>query len=114
MADTQRLYILWTSGDVMTSLHMVLMYAKNSLMKGWWQHVTVIVWGAAAQLASENEAVQEEIQIAQHVGVEFSACVACARRLGVIEKLEGMGMEVIAWGEPLTELIKDGAHMITV
>lgn len=109
-----KLNILWTTGDVSTAMNMVLMYAKNSLLKGWWQHVTVIIWGASAQLVAENEIVQEEIKVAQHVGVEFSACIACARRLGVIEKLEGMGVEVIPWGEPLTELLKDGAHLITI
>ena len=30
-----KLYILWTNGDLVTSEKMVLMYAVNSVLKGW-------------------------------------------------------------------------------
>ena len=41
-------------------------------------------------------------------GVEFSACKACADELGVTERLEALGIEVIYWGEPLTTLLTTG------
>jgi hypothetical protein len=44
----------------------------------------------------------------------ISACKACADQLGVTDKLETMGIEVKYWGEPLTELIKKTAHLLTV
>ena len=114
MTETKTLHILWTSDNAHTAQLMVLMYATNSMLRGWWDGVTVIVWGAAALLAAENEAVREHIKIAQNVGVRFSACVACARQLGVIEKLESLDIEVSPWGAPLTDLIQSGAPFITV
>jgi hypothetical protein len=80
---------------------MVMMYATNSMLRHWWQDVTVIIWGATARLAAENEAIQERIKIAQRAGVRFSACVACARELGVVDALESMDIEVKPWGESL-------------
>ncbi len=114
MVDENSLYILWTSADELTARHMVMMYAVNSLLRGWWHDVTVIVWGAAAKAAAENEAVGRAIAKAKDAGVHFSACRACAAKLGVAEKLESMGIEVIYWGEPLTALLKGGARLLTV
>lgn len=114
MEGKNTLYILWTNADLDTSRFMMMMYAKNSMIRGLWEQVTVIVWGATARLAAENAIIQEEIKLAQHVGVRFSACVACARNLGVVDQLEALGIEVIPWGVPLTELLKNDEKLITV
>jgi hypothetical protein len=114
MDEKNTLYILWANADVETSRFMVMMYAKNSLLHSWWEHVTVIVWGATAKLAAEDPIIQEEIKLAQHVGVKFSACVACARQLGMIDALEALGIEVISWGPPLTEILKGNEKLITI
>ena len=114
MEEKNTLYILWANADVHTSLYMVMMYAKNSLLRGWWEHVTVIIWGATAKLAADNAAIQDELKVAQNVGVHFSACIACARQLGVVEQLEALGIEVISWGPPLTELLKNDEKLITI
>lgn len=114
MKDNDTLHILWTNADVDTSLRMVMMYATNSLTHGWWERVTVIIWGATAKLAAENAQVREAMQVAMHAGVKFSACIACARQLGVIEALEQQGIEVIGWGEPLTRILKNAETLLTV
>ena len=114
MEKPNHLYILWTNGDLDTSLRMVMMYATNSMLYQWWEQVTVIVWGAPARLAAENEQVREAIRVAMHAGVAFSACAACARQLGVIENLQALGIEVKGWGEPLTALLRNDEKLITV
>jgi len=114
MSKSNSLYILWTNADVITSDKMVMMYATNSMLHHWWDEVTVIVWGATAQLVAENAMIQEKIRLARHAGVKFSACKACSDQLGVSEKLAELNVEVIYWGAPLTEVIKDGEHLITV
>ncbi len=93
---------------------MVFMYATNSLLKSWWQDVTVIIWGATAKLAAENELIREKIKDAAQAGVFFTACKACADQLGVADKLSEQGIELKYWGVGLTELIKDGRHLITI
>ena len=112
--STRCLNLLWTNADPATSHHMVMMYATNSMLRGWWDEVTVIVWGATAKYAAEDEDIQEKIRMAMHVGVKFSACIACAENLGVKKALEDMGMEVIAWGEPLTRLLQSDAVLLTI
>lgn len=108
------LYILWTSPDEITAHYMVLMYATNSMLSGWWDNVTVIIWGASAKLVAENENVQERVNIARQAGVEITACETCASQLGVLSDLEGMGIEMQKWGEPLTEVLKAKGHLLTV
>ena len=47
-------------------------------------------------------------------GVEVLACRACADRYGVSEKLEELGIKVIYMGEPLTQYLKSGLHVISL
>ncbi|MBS5522845.1 MAG: DsrE family protein [Clostridiales bacterium] len=112
--SSKRLNILWTNADPLTSHNMVMMYAINSLTHQWWDEVTVIIWGATAKYVAEDENIQEKIRMAMHVGVKFSACIACAENLGVKKQLEDLGMEVIPWGDPLTRLISSGAPLLTI
>lgn len=112
--DKKDLYILWTSGDELTAHYMVMMYATNSMLNGWWDSVTVVIWGAAAKLAAENENVQERIDLARHAGVEFSACISCAQQLGVVDDLDSMGIELIKWGPKLTDVINSEAKLLSV
>ncbi len=108
------LFILWTNADEITFEKMVSMYARNSILKGWWNKVTVIIWGATAKLAAESELVKEHIKQLVHVGVKVSACKACAEQLGVSGALESLGVEVIYWGQPLTTLLKENKKILTV
>lgn len=113
--DTQsHLYILWTSDNPLTAMNMVMMYGGNSLRKGWWKKVTIIIWGAATQLVSSNLEIQEKIKELIANGVVFSACKRCAENLNAVDQLEALGIEVIFWGEPLTDLLKSGAKLLTI
>ena len=89
--DDNHLHILWTNADPVVFDKMVMMYAVNSLVRGWWERVTVILWGETARLAARDAGVKERIQLAMDQGVKFSACVTCARELGVEQDLRGFG-----------------------
>lgn len=114
MENSNRLYILWTNADLLTSDKMVMMYSTNSMLEQWWDAVTVIIWGATAKLVAENDMIQTKIKIAQHAGVHFSACKACAEQLEVTNKLGELGIEVLYWGEGLTDILKNGEKLITI
>lgn len=114
MSEKTHLYVLWTNGDPITAEKMLFMYTINSLKNGWWEHVTVIVWGAPTKLVSENTDVQKKVAEAIEAGVHMTACKACADQLGVTETLEKLGIEVKFWGVPLTEVIKSGECLLTV
>ena len=108
------LHILWTNADETTGKLMVMMYAKNALKNGWWDQVTVIVWGATVKLLSESPALQRELAEARAQGVEFTGCIACAQELGLVDAMEALGIELYKWGPPLTELLQSGAPLLTV
>jgi len=114
MPNPKELYILWTNDNILTSQLMVMKYATKSIANGWWDKVTVILWGAPVKLMAENETIQECFKIARHVGVEFSACIDCALQLDVADKLKALGIEPAPWGEGLTNIIQDGGHLINV
>jgi hypothetical protein len=112
--NKSHLYVLWTNDNLITAEKMVFMYTINSLIHGWWDEVTLIIWGAPAQLVSEDKKVQKLVRDALDAGVHITACKACADQLGVKEKLENLNIEVKYWGVPLTEILKSGEKLITV
>lgn len=112
--DNKHLYVLWTNDNALTAEKMVFMYAINSLVNGWWEKVTLIIWGAPAKLVSENAVIQEKIKEASEAGVHISACKACADQLGVREALEDLDIEVKYWGPALTEILKAQKPLITI
>ena len=114
MSNKKHLHILWTNADPITFQAMVAMYSKNSLLRGWWDEVTVIIWGATAKLTAENPIVQEELKLMAHTGVKISACIACARQLGVEDDIKKLDSELKAWGEPLTELLQNNEKVLSI
>ncbi len=114
MKEKNHLYILWTDDDPITAEKMVFRYGMNSLLKGWWDNVTLVIWGASAKLSAEDTAIQRKIKEAMDIGVHITACKACADELGVTEALEKMNVEVKYWGEPLTNILKSSETLLTV
>jgi hypothetical protein len=114
MSEKKHLYVLWTNADLITAEKMVFMYTVNSLLKNWWEKVTLIVWGATAKLVSEDENIQKMVKKALEAGVHISACKACADQLGVTETLEKLNIEVKYWGMPLTEILKNEDTLLTI
>lgn len=108
------LLILWTNDNPVTADKMVFLYAHNAKKRGWFDTVTLLIWGATAQLAAEDEAVRARLREMQRDGVHLSACKACADQLGVSDSLAEIGVELKYWGEPLTEALKSGQRILTI
>jgi hypothetical protein len=114
MTRKTHLYVLWTNGNPVTAEKMVFMYSINSLIQGWWEKVTLIIWGEPAKLVSEDITIQKKVKEALDAGVQVTACKACADQLGVTEILEKLQIEVKYWGLPLTELLKNNEQLLTI
>jgi hypothetical protein len=114
VSDPDHLHILWTNADPVTAEKMVFMYAANALKLGWWKRVTIIIWGSTAALTAGDFSIRSRVTEMLASGVEFSACKACADELGVTDALEGLGIEVIYWGEPLTRLLRENSPLLSV
>ena len=112
--DKTHLYVLWTNDNPITAEKMVFMYTINALIHGWWEEVTLIIWGAPTKLVSEDANIQGKIKEALDAGVHITACKACADQLGVTETLEKLQIEVKYWGLPLTEILKNNEQLLTI
>ena len=109
-----RLNILWTTDNKETVLHMLVMYATNSRLNGWWQEVNLIIWGASAKLVGTDNQIQAEVIEMMTHGISIEACKACCDNLGVTDKLIELGVSVRYMGEALTGYIKSGEIVLTI
>lgn len=114
MSEKKHLYVLWTNDNLITAEKMVFMYTINSLVRGWWEEVTLIIWGATTKLVGENADIQKKVKEAMDAGVHVTACKACSDQLGVTQTLEDLKIEVKYWGAPLTEIIAKGEKLLTI
>jgi hypothetical protein len=106
--------MLWTNAQKQTVHNMVFMYSVNSMLHGWWDEVTVLIWGEPARLSAEDAEVQADIARAKEAGVRVIACKACAENLGTVDALEKQGVEVFYTGVFLTDWLKSGDKLLTV
>jgi hypothetical protein len=112
--DTGSLLILWTGGDREAALNMILMYGLNSRLMGWWQEVTLLIWGPSQSLVVEDTEVQEKVSEMRRAGVRVAACRKCAENLGVADRLTELGCEVFYTGEFLTDWLKSGRPILAL
>ena len=110
----EKLNILWTNADEIAFDKMVAMYARNAKINGWWQEITVIIWGSTAKLAADSELVKLRIRELLQVGVRVVACKACSDSLGATESLLAQGIDVQYLGEELTRILKADEKLLTI
>ena len=60
--SADQLLIVWTSGDPDVAHKMVFMYANNAQKNGWWDQVTLLIWGPSAKLSSEDKDIQASLK----------------------------------------------------
>ncbi|MCC8173065.1 MAG: DsrE family protein [Odoribacter sp.] len=109
-----KINILWTSDSKDTFFNMLSMYAINSKVKGWWEEVNVIIWGASAKLVGSDTQIQTEIMEMINQGIHIEACQDCAERYEVMDILQKLGINVRYMGEPLTNYLKADEKLISI
>ena len=107
------LAVVWTSGDPDVAHRMVLMYTHAAKTQGWFDEVTLIVWGPSQRLLAADKEIQEKIDEMNRDGVVVEACIVCAESYGLVERLEELDLEVKAMGAPLSDHIKGDTRVIT-
>ncbi|MCK5693085.1 MAG: DsrE family protein [Bacteroidales bacterium] len=110
---TDKLAVLWTSGDIDVAEKSCLMYTHAAKRNGWFDEVVLIVWGSSSRLLAENEVLQEKVKAMIKDGVILEACIACSNMLGVTEELKALGIDVKGMGVPLTNYMKSGYHVLS-
>jgi len=111
--SSDKLVVLWTSGDPYVAEKVAFMYTHAAKKYGWFKEVTLIIWGPSAKLASENTMIQGKLKAMQKDGIVLEACMACSNSYGVTDKLKELGVDVKGMGKVLTEYIKGDEKVIT-
>lgn len=110
---SDKLVVLWVSGDRDVAEKSCLMYTHAAKRNGWFDEVVLIVWGSSSRLLAEDEALQDKVKAMIKDGVILEACSACANQLGVSDELRDLGIDVKGMGVPLTDYLKSGYHVLT-
>jgi len=110
---SEKLVVLWTSGDPEVAKKMVFMYTYNAKKYGWWEDITLVVWGPSAKLLTEDKELQKTIKDMDEIGINLLACKGCSDQYEVSDDLEKLGIEVKYIGVELTDFIKGDYHLVT-
>lgn len=111
--EKEKLVVVWSSGEREVALKTVLLYTYKSIQEGWWQDITLIVWGPSAKLLSEDSLVRNFMQKNIEAGVKVLACKSCSDEYELTEEFTGMGIEVKYVGELTTKYVKSGRYVLT-
>ena len=109
----EHLVVLWTSGDPEVAEKVCFMYTLNAKKQGWFEEVTLIVWGPSAKLLTENHKLQHTVHEMISIGIKLEACHVCASMYGVADQLSEMGIDVKKMGIPLTGYLKSNCNVLT-
>ena len=112
MEDNNKLVVVWTSGDKEVAMKMVFMYTYNAQKYGWWDDITLLVWGPSSKLLSEDKELQDYVKEMKDIGVNLLACKGCSDLYDVSDHLEKLGITVKYTGKDLTDFIKN-RHVVT-
>lgn len=107
-----KLVVVWTTGDKAVAEKMVFMYTYNAQKQGWWDDITLLVWGPSAKLLSEDKDLQKYLQKMKKEGVTLLACKGCADQYKISDQLTEIGVTVRYTGKDLTNFIKE-RHVVT-
>ncbi len=105
--------IVWTTDNKETILNMVFLYTLNAKLKGWFDEVTLLVWGASQKLLSEDDELKVKVKEMVEAGVTVVACKKCSENLGIEESLKACDVEVFYTGELLSDWAKSGKPLMT-
>lgn len=101
-----RLTAVWISGDPDAALKMGLMYAHAAKRNGWFDEVSIIIWGPSQKLFVENAEVRTKVLQMMADGVKIEACIACANLYNLGDQIREHGIDVKGMGVPLSEALK--------
>lgn len=107
------LLIVWTTSNRETIINMICLYALNAKEKGWFDEVTVLVWGASQQVLSEDNEIREKVSEMSRAGVKIIACKKCAENMYIEKHMKECGVEVFYTGELLSDWAKEGKPLMT-
>ncbi len=114
LKNSNKLAILWTSGNPAIAKNFVGMYGPTAKKAGWFDEVNIILWGPSNKLVVENPETQALLKNMQAAGVKVYSCQACAQSYGLVDELRALGVDVKYMGRPLTAYLKRGYRVLSL
>jgi hypothetical protein len=111
--ENNQLAVVWSSGDSEVAHKVCFMYTQAAKGAGWFDDVTLIIWGPSSRLLAGDKELQSKIKAMIDSGVNVQACVVCADMYGVAETLRQMGITVRGMGQPLSDMLKSDTKVLT-
>ncbi|GBU08092.1 hypothetical protein AwDysgo_14230 [Bacteroidales bacterium] len=111
--NSDKLVVVWTNDNPEQANSVIFMYTHNAKKQGWFNDVTLIIWGASAKLTLNDEKIQAYIEKMKADGVKIEACIACAKMYDAVDKFRELGYDVKGMGVPLTSYLKGGYKVLT-
>ena len=112
--NQDKLVVVWLSCDKRAAYDMAMLYARDSLLAGWFSEVELIIWGPTVNEVIINADCMTQMELLRGVGVEINACLACARLYGVVDQLVENGIPCLPMGERLTQHLKDRTPIMII
>jgi hypothetical protein len=109
----KKLNVLWTTAEKDVALRMVFIYAMDAKAMGWFDEITLIIWGPSAKLLAEDKKVQRELDFLLQSGITVIACQGCTEAYGVTDRLKELGIDIKFMGEPLTRILHSDEKLVT-
>jgi hypothetical protein len=89
------------------------MYTHNAKEAGWFDEVTLIIWGPSSRLLASDKELEKKVKEMISSGIDVKACKACADLYGVSDEISEMGIEVKYMGKPLSDMLKSDWKVLT-
>ncbi len=102
---TDKLAVVWTSGDPDVAANACFMYLNEAKENNHFDTIEMIIWGHSTKLLSENTSLQNLVKAMMQKGIIVEACKACADSYGVSGIITGLGITVKYMGSPLTDML---------
>lgn len=111
----KKLVVVWKSNQDTDIDYFMFPYAYNAKLKGWFDEVEILIWGASQEVARDDERRQRSIKRMLDADIKVYACKMCAEHIDAVEVLESIGVEVIYTGVYLSDNQKDpDVEVITI
>ena len=107
------LAVVWSSSDSEVAHKVCFMYTQSAKKAGWFDDVTLIVWGPSSRLLAGDKELQTKVKAMIDSGVNVQACGVCADMYGVADALREMGITVRGMGKPLSDMLKSDTKVLT-
>lgn len=106
------LLIVWSTDNKETIINLICLYAFNAKAKGWFDEVTILIWGASQQILCEDEEIKSHIEQMRKIGIKLIACKKCSENMYIEEQLENCGIEIYYTGKFLSDWLKSGKPIL--